>query len=121
MGEFYGATEGNIVFFNFWSPGEPTGAIGEQSLLRGEGVGCVWMGWCFGGCIGIDGVLSDEPRPTNHHHTHTGKGGFFNRLIMGWTIVKFDPIKEEPVKDKYGRLIPCKGTCARASPPSPPL
>ena len=52
VGEFYGATEGNIVFFNFWSPGEPTGAIGEQSLLRGEGVGCVWMGWSFGVCIG---------------------------------------------------------------------
>lgn len=49
-----------------------------------------------------------NPSPWSAHHP-PGKGGFFNRLILGWTIVKFDPIKEEPVKDKYGRLIPCKG------------
>lgn len=29
IGEFYGATEGNIVFFNFWGRGEPYGAIGK--------------------------------------------------------------------------------------------
>ncbi len=64
VGEFYGATEGNIVFFNYWGTGEATGAI--------------------------------------------GKGGFFNRIILGWTIVKFDPIKEEPIRDGKGRCIPCQ-------------
>jgi hypothetical protein len=39
----------------------------------------------------------------------TGKGGFLNRLILGWTIVKFDVVHEEPVRDKYGRCIPCEG------------
>ncbi len=33
IGEFYGATEGNIVFFNFWSPREPSGAIGALRAL----------------------------------------------------------------------------------------
>jgi len=64
IGEFYGATEGNIVFFNYWGRGEPPGAI--------------------------------------------GKGGFFNRIILGWTIVKFDPIREEPIRDSRGRCIPCE-------------
>jgi acyl-CoA synthetase (AMP-forming)/AMP-acid ligase II len=64
IGEFYGATEGNVVFFNYWGHGEPYGAI--------------------------------------------GKGGFLNRLILGWTIVKFDVVHEEPVRDKYGRCIPCE-------------
>ncbi|EWM28080.1 very long-chain acyl- synthetase isoform 1 [Nannochloropsis gaditana] len=63
IGEFYGATEGNVVFFNYWGRGEPSGAI--------------------------------------------GKGGFFNRIILGWTIVKFDPIKEEPIRDSMGRCVPC--------------
>ena len=28
IGEFYGATEGNLAFFNYWSRPEPPGAIG---------------------------------------------------------------------------------------------
>lgn len=39
-----------------------------------------------------------------------GKGGFLNRMAMGWTLVKFDDIKEEPARDANGRCIPCKGT-----------
>lgn len=30
IGEFYGATEGNIGFWNYWKKGEPHGAIGEK-------------------------------------------------------------------------------------------
>jgi len=65
IGEFYGATEGNIVFFNYWSKPEPIGAI--------------------------------------------GKGGFLNRWLLGWTVVKFDVQNEEPIRDKHGRCIECKG------------
>jgi acyl-CoA synthetase (AMP-forming)/AMP-acid ligase II len=28
IGEFYGSTEGNVIFFNYWRKGEPMGAIG---------------------------------------------------------------------------------------------
>jgi hypothetical protein len=34
IGEFYGATEGNIAFWNYWGRGEPHGAIGATMLVR---------------------------------------------------------------------------------------
>jgi len=34
IGEFYGATEGNVVFFNHWKHGEPIGAIGKAGPLN---------------------------------------------------------------------------------------
>jgi hypothetical protein len=38
-----------------------------------------------------------------------GKGGFLNRTIMGWSLVKFDDVKQEPVRDSRGRCVPAKG------------
>ncbi len=39
----------------------------------------------------------------------TGKGGFLSRKILGWKLVRFDFEKEEPLRDRNGFCIPCKG------------
>lgn len=43
IGEFYGATEGNIAFWNYWGRGEPHGAIGETMLDRTCCICCIIM------------------------------------------------------------------------------